>query len=257
MTNFFNRWCLPLIAVAAGLGNVPASAETYADTVLADRPIAYFRFEEADGETAKDATGNGHDAMYKGQVVRAAASASKKLGTAVQLGGDKARVHIPRHDAFKFGTGDLTVEFWFKCTETVATRGDIVSFKGEGKDFAIFKPNGNMNLLAYAKPGRAFQAQTDPIQPDKWHHAVYVRAENVDTWYIDGEVSGTATGHNMPVDMNADILIGANHCGSWDVIDDYCLFNGSVDELAIYNCAISEQRVKAHYRAALESDADN
>jgi hypothetical protein len=109
---------------------------------------------------------------------------------------------------------------------------------------------GNANLLAYAKPGRAFQAQTDPVSSNVWHHAVYVRAENVDTWYIDGEISGTATGHVMPVDMNADILIGANHCGSSDLIDDYCLFNGSVDELAIYDFALSPERVQAHFRGA-------
>jgi hypothetical protein len=232
-----------------------APAASYRSLVLSDRPFAYYRFDEQSGETAKDETGNGHDALYKGAIRLEEASASTALGTAVGLGGDKARVHIPKHADFKFGTGDLTVECWLNCRETVATRGDLLSFKGEGKDFALFKPNGNANLLAYAKPGRAFQAQTDPLTLNVWHHAVYVRCEGVDFWYVDGELSGTATGHVMAIDMNADILIGANHCNNPEVIDDFCLWNGAVDELAFYRFAMSAERVSTHFRKVLTEQA--
>jgi hypothetical protein len=241
------------VAVALLSVRTVVAAETYDQVALADKPIAYFRFDETGGEVAKDASGNGRDAIYKGGVVFSDPSASAKLGTAIAFGADKSRVHVPRNQAFKFGTRDLTVEFWFNCRETVATRGDILSFKGEGKDFALFKPVGNANLLSYAKPGRAFQAQTDPVKPGVWHHAAYVRRENVDSWYINGELSGTATGHSMAVDMNAEILIGTNHCGGPDVVDGYTMFNGSLDEFAFYDTALAVERVQAHYAAG--SDA--
>jgi hypothetical protein len=239
-----------VFAVVVLIGLRPAAAaETYEQIILADKPIAYFRFDETSGAAAKDASGNGRDGIYKGGVVLGEPSASAKLGASIAFGADKSRVHIPRNPVFKFGTRDLTVEFWFNCRETVATRGDILSFKGEGKDFALFKPVGNANLLAYAKPGRAFQAQTDPVKPGVWHHAVYVRRENVDSWYINGELSGTATGHLMAVDMNAEILIGTNHCGGPDVVDEYTMFNGSLDEFAFYDTALAVERVQAHYAA--------
>jgi hypothetical protein len=38
------------------------AADGYAATVLSDRPIAYYRFDETSGSTAHDASGNGNDA---------------------------------------------------------------------------------------------------------------------------------------------------------------------------------------------------
>lgn len=234
-------WCAPLLA------------ESYEREVLADRPIAYYRFNEAKGTVAVDATGNGRDGTYKGEVILDAPSAYSGLGKAAAFGGAKSHVHIPKHEAFKFGKGDFSVEFWLNCRETLATRGDILSYKGEGKDFAFFKPAGNTNLLSFADPGRPFSAQTDPLLLGVWHHAVYVRRANVDQWYIDGELSGTATRNVMVIDMNADVLIGANYSGVPENIDDLCLWNGLIDELAFYNVALSSDRIRAHFEAAKQS----
>jgi hypothetical protein len=245
-----------LVASVWLIGPTETIANPYRDAVLSDKPVAYYQFDEIDGSVAEDASENQLNGEYKGKLTLNAKSASPHMGTAVAFGGEKSRVHIPKHQTFRFGKGDFSVEFWFNCQETVGSRGDILSFKGEGKDFALFKAEGNANLLTFAVPARVFQAQTDPFSLGTWHHAVYVRRGNVDRWYIDGELSGTATGNVMDIDMKADILIGANHLNNPEVIADDCAWNGLIDELAFYNHALTAERVQAHFRAA-KSEEDS
>lgn len=232
---------------------VTASADPYGDAVLAHKPVAYFRFEEAGGEAAADASGNDHNGIYLGEIVHGERSAYPNLGTAALFGGAGSRMQIPRSAAFDFGKRDFSIEFWFNCLETLGGRGDIFTYKGAGKDFGIFKPAGNANLIAIARPYRAFQAQTDPFSIGIWHHAVYVRRAEVDRWYVDGVLSGTATGNRQAIDMNADIVIGMNHYGDLDRLDTRCAWNGLIDEVAIYGQALSQQQVEAHFQAARQA----
>jgi hypothetical protein len=44
-------------------------AKTYAELVLADRPLAYFRFDETSGTVAHDSSGHGIDGSYGKDVV--------------------------------------------------------------------------------------------------------------------------------------------------------------------------------------------
>jgi hypothetical protein len=236
--------------LAAGGGLVVAEDNSYRDAVLKDKPIAYFRFDETAGEAAIDASGNKHDAAYRGEVVLGEKSAFPALGTAVLFGGRESRVQIPRHEAFKFGKQDFAIEFWFNCRETLSTRGDVFTFKGEGKDFGIMKPVGNTNLIAIARPSRPFQSQTDPFSIGAWHHAVFVRQAAVDRWYVDGVASGPTVGSDEALDMNVDILIGMNHYGQPATIDEKTAWNGLIDEVAIYGAALNGKQVQAHFEAA-------
>jgi trimeric autotransporter adhesin len=239
--------CLRVCAAAV------AAESTYSETVLKDRPIAYFRFDETAGEAAADATGNGHDAVYKGDVTLGEPSAFPGLGAAALFGGKDGRVQVPRHKAFKFEKKDFTIEFWFNCKETLSTRGDLFTFKGKGKDFGVFKPVGNTNLIGITRPYRPFQAQTDPFSIGVWHHAAFVRKSAVDRWYLDGVASGPSVGNEQTIDMDADLLIGVNHYGDPNRLDTKTAWNGLIDEVAIYGAALTDRQIESHFKAAKES----
>ena len=56
---------LSFISAVVLLESVAAAATTYPDTILSDRPVAYYRLEELTGATiAADSSGNGLDATY-------------------------------------------------------------------------------------------------------------------------------------------------------------------------------------------------
>jgi hypothetical protein len=249
-----HRFFASVAALVVGLAipSVAARAEEsnpYAAAVLADRPISFHRCDEAEGKYAEDATGNEHRGALK-NVKGGEPSAHPALGTCFVFNGKSSRVQIPAHSDYKVGKGDFSVEFWFNCHNPMNSRGEILKFKGEGKDFGILKPVGNSNFIAVARPDRPFQAQTDPFSIGVWHHAVYVRRGGVDHWYLDGSLTGTSTGNSLVMDMNADILIGADHHGDPNrVARDNC-WNGLIDELAIYASALTAGQVEAHYKAA-------
>lgn len=228
---------------------VNAEVNSYSAAVLKDNPISFHRFNEASGDIASDATGNGHTAkLFDVQVGES--SAYSKLGTAFNFNGTNSHVKIPADAAYKVGKGDFSVELWFNCQSSLKARNELFKYKGEGKDFGFFKPHGNGNIIATARPTQPFQAQTDPFSLGVWHHAVYVRRAGVDHWFIDSALSGTATGNSLVMDMNVDIVIGADHYYNPNRIVLDSIWRGQIDELAIYPTALSSERVRAHFDAA-------
>jgi hypothetical protein len=239
---------LASLALLQAMG-ATAVANSYAKAVLRDKPISYHRFNETEGDSASDASGNGHTAeLCDVEVGRH--SAYPNLGTAFTFNGTNSHVKIPAHAAYKVGKGDYSVELWFNCQSSLKARSELFKYKGEGKDFGFFKPHGNSNIIATARPTQPFQAQTDPFSLGVWHHAVYVRRGGVDQWYIDGALSGTATGNSLVLDMNVEIVIGADHFYNARRIVPDSVWKGQIDEVAIYPIALRAERVVAHFKAA-------
>ena len=55
---------LAAVTTVAVLRAAPAFAATYASTVLADSPVAYWRLSETSGTSAADSSGNSHGGTY-------------------------------------------------------------------------------------------------------------------------------------------------------------------------------------------------
>jgi hypothetical protein len=79
---------LAVAFAAAGALALPASAQaaTYAESVLADNPLAYLRLDETTGSIAQDASVHDADGTYNGSPLLGQGSAFQDAGTAVKLG---------------------------------------------------------------------------------------------------------------------------------------------------------------------------
>ena len=75
-----------------------------------------------------------------------------------------------------------------------------------------------------------------------WHHVVFtrVRASGALALYVDGVAAGTATGGTQSLIASTNISLGRIHTGT-----NY--LQGVLDEVAVYNAAISAATVTAHY----------
>jgi hypothetical protein len=123
-------------AGAAGLaaaypdGPLRASAAAkYADTVLAKKPVAYWRLGEEKGPDAADLTGRGHTGTYRGTpAFREKGAIRGDSDTAVRLDGKHSYVEVPDHKDLSQPTSGkgLTVEVW--------VRPDVLEFDGETDD---------------------------------------------------------------------------------------------------------------------------
>ncbi len=106
-----------------------AVASNYAKTVLAKRPVAYWRLGEDKGPGARDSTGNGHTGTYRGApAFRKKGAIESDANTAIRLDGKRSYVEIPGHKSFSQPTSGkgLTVEVW--------VRPEVLEFEGETDD---------------------------------------------------------------------------------------------------------------------------
>ena len=98
----------------------------YARTVLAKKPVAYWRLGEAAGPDASDSSGNGHRGTYRGTpAFQERGAIQGEANAAIRLDGRRSYVEIPDHKDFSLPTSGegLTVEVW--------VRPDVLQFKGE------------------------------------------------------------------------------------------------------------------------------
>ena len=115
--------CLAVLAVLVGVGDgatlvVPNSP--YAQAVLDDKPIGYWRLGEATGPTAFDRSPNGLDGTYFGGVSPDQPGAI--LGdpdTSALFDGTTGYVKVPPDPSFNQIGNDLTIEAWIKGTKGV------------------------------------------------------------------------------------------------------------------------------------------
>ncbi len=142
--NLWSRRDLLARAGAAGLtvlgGNLEAKSglvgnlagdSPYKRSVLASKPVGYWRLEEREGSTADDASGNRRNGQYVGR---------PRLGEPGPIGADQDRavgldgpktksyVMIPDNNVFSVAASGhgLTVEVWM--------RPDVLDFQGERSD---------------------------------------------------------------------------------------------------------------------------
>ncbi len=197
---------------------------------------------DEDGDVAKDASGNGHD----GAIINAK-SVAGKFGKALEFGPADSDVVIPHSD-------DFTLEF-FTITGWVKTEGHAVwqtIVTKTGADEAAQPRNYGMFIIPN-DGGIHFSLQTtkinsvETVDDGNWHFVVMTRDENEFLrGYIDGVqvVEGVSV---APGENNEGVSIGAGGGGV-----RYWLI-GSVDEVAIFDRALSEAEINELMNKGLQA----
>jgi hypothetical protein len=215
----------------------------YQDEVLADNPIAYYRFEETSGTTATDTSGNSNSGTYTNGVLLDQPSA-RNLGRAARFDGVDDFVGTPRTVS-----GNFTLELWITTTAPSLSGGQ--AYEGNGllwsdvggaaDDFVLAMLNSGLSFFT-GNPDVSVTAGA-PINDGRWHHLVATRTQggNVEI-FVDGVSRGTATTNNNPLTGNPSIVIGGNTL-------DSRYFGGLIDEVAYYPSVLSAARIRAHFAA--------
>ena len=100
--------------------------------------------------------------------------------------GTNDKIVIPPHNDFDFGTGDFTIEMWFKCADASA-HNMIFSYKYD--DFQIYAVNtpAYLNLDCTSWNGTDFSlASKTPIEDGLWYHGVIDRLDGVSRLFLNG-----------------------------------------------------------------------
>ncbi len=109
-------------------GDAATSTSAYHAAVIADGPVAYWRFEEKAGTIAKDEVGNAHPGLYFGGTTLGGAGIEAG-GSAVKLDGTSGCIGVGPYFRFA-GRVTFSVEGWVNASSYGASGTRVVSTEG-------------------------------------------------------------------------------------------------------------------------------
>ncbi|MDD2630540.1 MAG: DUF6067 family protein [Limnochordia bacterium] len=170
--------------------------------------------------------------------------AEEGAGGALFFNGENAYVNCGRDDAFKMGTGHLSIELWLK-TGSAANQRMVA--KGGGTEtqmgYQVFIHNGQIAGVFGTGTRRVIAKTTRTFNDNRWHHVVvtFDRLRDV-TVYVDGakEAAEDIGGFwGMDIDSSDPLWIGAQPNGQF--------FAGYIDEVKIYREVLSKVKIRDAY----------
>jgi len=215
---------------------------------IGNEAVGVWNFDDC---SAKDLSGYKNDGTINGAVCvddtpyKVVGSGQGK--NALSFDGGDDYVDAGNGASLNFGTGDFTVEFWFK--ESVVIGWDWLLSKQKIGDlntvFVIALHTEDNILRVGLGPWFTDVISNQPsISKLTWHHLIVKRGSGTVSAYIDGVIYGTSGSSSY--DMNnftGNLLIG-KYSTSY--------FNGLIDNVHIYSTALSVYEIQQHYLAGLE-----
>lgn len=235
--------------------------------------VGYWDFDDCDScGTAADRSGNGNiGTMYTTSCNTAAGNlhtSSGKIGNGASFDGTNDCINMGNPSVLSLGTGSFTVSAWVYSASFGSSQMGIVSKAAANVGAAGFNLTYNRDT---ATPGKfAFwiydPADTDPRVTGKttpmsgWHHVVGVRDASVPTLriYVDGvDDSGTvvaAAQSNETVNNSYSFVVGQYPIDNLSA--NTAPFNGSIDDVRVYNRALSAGEITNLYNSTRKITAN-
>ena len=233
-TRFFYsiKYCFIAVAVLTLFIYV----STYA--AVDENTVAVWLFEEGNGKTVKDASGNGHDGEFAGSPKWVKA----KFGTGLEFPGD-AGGYVVVDSTKELELETLSIEAWVKVEESTGKWQGMVCKQQAGctnRNYGIWVHVDKSVLHAQigANGGCAFSIDgTTDITDNKWHHLAFTYDGKMGRVYVDGELETEAP--NAQTFQSADpITIGVPNLNNANGL------KGIIDEIRISNVARTEDEIQ-------------
>jgi hypothetical protein len=259
-------WIRPWVAIVgpvlvallvAVLLILPSPADRYADAVLRDAPLAFWRFDDSGPEAADSSSQGGHDGSYRGGVTPGE-SGPFRGATAASFDGVTGWVSVPPMTL----AGNFTIEAWVLIEGEVSAEDHVVGRERCGENLlffveklTMFDPPGTTEEECENRPRSEGSggvnnrvASGHVAVPGEWTHWVVVRSEDAVAIYRNGEPDSECPGDTTPsgacqLPQVEPFLITAIGQGNGRFL------GGSLAEVAVYDRALRSQAVKAHFDA--------
>lgn len=228
-----------------GGSDAPVDAgSAYAAAVLADAPLSWYRLDDLTPGTARDAMGRFHG-VYQPypspsfQMEQGGAIKNDPRKSVRFLGGS---IEVP--DAFAFANGaPFTLELWIDLSPASATEfARVLSMENTPNGYNLSVNDTNL-FFEMRGGGQPSISRFTPL-PVGWAHCVVTYDGQVVRLYLDAvKVFEYASAARFPVRAGPFAIGGASYGGP----DDHV--KGRIDEVAVYDKALSVDRISAHFAA--------
>ncbi|MBK5209978.1 MAG: T9SS type A sorting domain-containing protein [Flavobacteriaceae bacterium] len=153
-------------------------------------------------------------------------------------------------------TSSFSLEAWVLQKATVASaaiisKGDVKTLNKRG--YHLVLNNGKANLIWYNNSGLPILNITSPyaIPTDKWHHIAATYDGLTAKLFIDGLEVATGASSGSPANGTEKFLIGAIYDSNTPTVPKN-YFNGYIDEVRIWNKALTAQQIREMMNQEIE-----
>ncbi|MFL5872741.1 MAG: LamG-like jellyroll fold domain-containing protein [Solirubrobacterales bacterium] len=201
--------------------------------------VLAYGFEDVLGTTATDSSPAKNNGTINGPV----SSTGGKFGRALSFDGTNDRVDVPDAASLNLTTG-MTLEAWVKPTTNVGWRTVLMKERGADLLYALYASNGSKPRTETFTSVENTAAGTAALPLNAWSHLASTYDGVNLRFYVNGALVTTkATTGAMPNTANP-LRIGGNA-----VWGEY--FSGLIDEVRVYNRALTEAELKADMGVAV------
>jgi len=215
--------------------------------------VAWWPLDETSGKVVHSIVGN-HDGITQSGPIGAggpSVASAPKVGSALFFGINKAEV--PDDPSLNFGTGDFSIDAWVRSYQSSllsAVVDKLDTSTPTHRGYAFFVRNGMVQLrMGDGVNTATYQSSNTFVADGTWRHvAVTMRRAGgtpVGQFYIDGVPAGSPfTPLAINLDNSAKLLIGSFRLGN-----ETCSCEVSLDEIELFNTALTPNAVKSIFQA--------
>lgn len=265
MANMGEKAAPEMFATKLSMSDVLPISQTYVRAVQADRPIGYWRFNSMTGGVVDNEVKGSSKLKSVGSV----GLSGNALNQAAEFHPGAECCLLSDRSLDALASGDYSIEAWVKPSHM--HRGRLLTLaSGEGDQLCMtslelqpplnsrfrgasssLKPNSGLfapgtirfvhhNPLS-GKPGYDTSCfSQDRYHIRRWQHLVAVKQGSEMRMYLDGHLAATGIEHTT-LSPGVQLRLGS------DVVNHGRNFVGQLDEVALYDRALSVEEIRRHY----------
>jgi hypothetical protein len=232
---------------AANNQTIATSVAVTVSNITTSGLVAAYSFNEGSGTTLVDRTGNGRTGTLSGPTW----SSAGKFGGALSFDGVNDWVTVADANALDLTTG-MTLEAWVFPTSSGggSWRNVIIKERTNGEVYNLYANTTpdvpTIYVVRAAQTGAPLDASgTSTVPVDVWTHLAATYDGTTLRLYVNGLQVGTRAVSGALVTSTGALRIGGN--AVWGEF-----FRGRLDEIRIYNRALTAAEIQADMNAAIQ-----
>ncbi|WP_281561306.1 cadherin-like domain-containing protein [Thalassomonas sp. RHCl1] len=254
------------------LANDPASANddpvTYSTYISSLNPVSHWQLNESSGTLVLDQAGSNNGTYVNAPgLAETGALVDDPANTAVSFDGttndDSGDYIVIPHDSDMM-LDDGSIQLWFN-TDNVMQDSSLFSkdssgYVNGGHIEIDLTSSGHINVRLQSSSDSYFVETTEVMTNSQWHNVVFTFGSSGMKLYVDGELADTnvytgglgttsgGSGNSEPIVIGAST--GVSNSGSETPTVRH--YQGKIDEVAIFDSALSAEQIKMLYGSALQ-----
>jgi len=198
--------------------------------------VSLWQLNETEGTIAHDSAGSSNGTIYGG-----ATWTTGKIGGALSFDGT--------NDYIDCGSGpsnydNITVSAWI----TTSADGVLISNRYNSASYGTWYTlsSTNIEIGDNSQGGYKYLTFHTTTLNGIWHHIVYTKNGTDHSIYVDGSLDQSFTS-NADIGQAGSLFIGRR----WNRSSSNLWFNGTIDDVRIYNRALSDIEIRSLYQSGL------